>query len=142
MGIDRFNSEGYYDPTAYEALTVIEKEEKAAKAFRPLVYICSPYSGDIEQNTETARRYSRFAIVMGYIPIAPHLLFPQFLDDSDPEERELGLFFGNVMMSKCAEVWVFGSRISSGMKSEIDRAKRKNMPIRYFSSVCQEVQPR
>lgn len=142
MGIDKFNSEGYYDPTAYEALTVIEKEEKAAKAFRPLVYICSPYSGDIERNTESARRYSRFAIVMGYIPIAPHLLFPQFLDDSDPEERELGLFFGNVMMSKCAEVWVFGSRISSGMKSEIARAKRKNMLIRYFSSVCEEVQPR
>lgn len=142
MGIDKFNAEGYYDPTAYEALTVIAKEEKTAKAFRPLVYICSPYSGDIERNTETARRYSRFAIVMGYIPIAPHLLFPQFLDDSDPEERELGLFFGNVMMSKCVEVWVFGSHISSGMKSDIDRAKRKNMLIRYFSSVCQEVQPR
>jgi hypothetical protein len=138
----KFNSEGYYDPTAFAALTAIEKEEKATRAFRPLAYICSPYSGDIERNTESARRYSRFAIVMGYIPIAPHLLFPQFLDDNDPAERELGLFFGNVLMSKCAEVWVFGSRISAGMKAEIDRAKRKSMLIRHFSSTCQEVQPR
>ena len=139
MGIDKFNAEGYYDPTAYDALTKIEQREKAARAFRPLVYICSPYSGDIESNTDSASRYSRFAVVMGCIPIAPPLLFPQFLDDSDPDERELGLFFGNVLMSKCSEVWVFGSHISSGMRAEINWAKRKNYPIRYFSSQCKEV---
>ena len=27
MSINKFNSEGYYDPTAYEALTAIEKEK-------------------------------------------------------------------------------------------------------------------
>ena len=77
--------------------------------------------------------------VQGYIPIAPHLLFPQFLDDDNPEERELGLFFGNALMSKCSEVWVFGSRISSGMESEIKRAKWKNHCLRYFTEECQEV---
>ena len=56
MGVSRYNSEGYYDPTAYEALTKIVQEEKAAR-YRPLVYICSPYSGDTEGNTEKARRY-------------------------------------------------------------------------------------
>ena len=30
MGINKYNSEGYYDPTVYEALSHIEKEEKAA----------------------------------------------------------------------------------------------------------------
>ena len=25
MGVNKFNSEGYYDPTAYEALTKIEQ---------------------------------------------------------------------------------------------------------------------
>lgn len=43
MGINKFNVEGYYDPTAYEAMTNIIKEEKAFFAFRPVVYICSPY---------------------------------------------------------------------------------------------------
>ncbi len=95
MSIKKFNSEGYYDPTTYEALTNIEKEERALRAFRPIVYICSPYAGDVTANVENARRYSRFAVDAGYIPIAPHLLFPQFLNDADPKERQLGLFFGN-----------------------------------------------
>lgn len=139
MSPDKFNAEGYPDPTAYEALTTVEQEEKAAKAFRPLVYICSPYSGNVENNIESARRYSRFAVEMGYIPFTPHLLYPQFLDDRNPAERSLGLFFGNVLMAKCAEVWVFGSYISPGMNAEIERAKRKKYTIRYFSDDCREV---
>lgn len=106
---------------------------------RPMVYICSPFSGDVEANVANARRYSRFAVDKGYIPIAPHLLFPQFLDDDKPEERELGLCFGNTLMSKCAKVWVFGSRISSGMEAEIERAKRNDYRLRYFTEECQEV---
>ena len=35
MSVDKFNSEGYYDPTAYEAMSIIEKEERALRAFRP-----------------------------------------------------------------------------------------------------------
>ena len=55
---DKYNGEGYYSPTEYEAFTRIEKEEKAAAkaaAFRPIVYICSPYAGDTEKNTENAK---------------------------------------------------------------------------------------
>ena len=139
MCVSKKNSEGYDDPTAYEALTRIEQEQRALRAFRPIVYICSPYSGDVEKNVEAAQKYSRFAVDTGYIPIAPHLLFPQFLNDSDPKERSLGLFFGNALMSKCSEVWVFGSRISSGMEAEIKRAKWKGYHLRYFTEEWQEV---
>ena len=132
MSVDIHNSEGYVDPTAFEALSGIEREErKALRAFRPIVYICSPYAGDIEANVAAAKRYSRFAVEKGYIPIAPHLLFPQFMNDEDPTERELGLFFGNAIMSKCSEVWVFGSTISNGMAAEIKRARRKNYRLHY-----------
>ena len=140
MSIDKYNAEGYYDPTAYEAMTIIEKEERALRAFRPIVYICSPYAGEMESNIKAAQKYSRFAVGKGYIPIAPHLLFPQFLNDADPAERKLGLFFGNALMSKCSEVWVFGERISAGMESEIKRARWKNYRLRYFSESCEEVQ--
>ncbi|MGN1457465.1 MAG: hypothetical protein ACI4XP_05875 [Acutalibacteraceae bacterium] len=136
MGISKYNSEGYYDPTAHEAVCNIEKK---FHKYRPLVYICSPYSRDVDGNTERARQYSRYAVDTGYIPIAPHLLFPQFLNDTDPKERELGLFFGNVIMSKCSEVWVFGNNISSGMKAEINHAMRKNYRLRYFTEDYQEV---
>ena len=140
MSINKFNSEGYYDPTAYEALSLIEKEERALRAFRPIVYICSPFSGSVDENIAAAQRYSRFAVDNGYIPFAPHLLFPQFLDDSNPKERQLGLFFGNALMSKCAEVWVFGSIISAGMEAEIKRAKWKDYRLHYFDENCEEVQ--
>lgn len=130
------NAEGYPDPTAYGALCAIER--KPSRTFRPVVYICSPYAGDVETNT-AARRYSRFAVKAGCIPIAPHLLFPQFLDDKNSKERELATIFGDVIMSKCAEVWVFGNRISAGMKAEIERATLKGYRIRYFNETCKEV---
>lgn len=139
MSVDKFNSEGYYDPTAYEAMSTVEKEERALRAFRPIVYICSPYAGEIEKNVKAAQEYSRFAVEKGYIPIAPHLLFLQFLNDANPKERQLGLFFGNALMSKCSEVWVFGSHISAGMEAEINRAKWKNYRLRYFTETCEEV---
>ena len=139
MSISKYNNEGYSDPTAYNALSSIENEARALRAFRPIVYICSPFAGDIEKNVAAARTYSRFAVEQGYIPIAPHLLFPQFLNDSDPKERELGLFFGNAIMSKCSEIWVFGNHISSGMEAEIKRAKWKNYRLRYFTENLEEV---
>ena len=139
MSVDKFNSEGYYDTTAYEAMSTVEKEERALRAFRPIVYICSPYAGEIEKNVKAAQEYSRFAVEKGYIPIAPQLLFPQFLNDANPKERQLGLCFGNALMSKCSEVWVFGSHISAGMEAEINRAKWKNYRLRYFTETCEEV---
>ena len=47
MSVDKFNSEGYHDPTAYEAMSTVEKEKRALRAFLPIVYICSPYAGEI-----------------------------------------------------------------------------------------------
>ena len=61
------------------------------RTYRPLVYISSPLSGNVAENMEKARRYCRFALEQGRIPLAPHLLYPQFMDDGDPEERELAL---------------------------------------------------
>ena len=140
MNRDKQNQEGYDDPTAYEAITNIEQEERLLRAFRPIVYICSPYAGDVEQNVKATHAYSRHAVDRGCIPIAPHLLYPQILRDDHPVERQLGLVFGIALMSKCAEVWVFGSRISPGMEAEIKRARWKNIRLRYFTEQCEEVQ--
>lgn len=69
MDDTRRNAEGYQDPTAHEALTAIMAAERRRKGgYRPLVYICSPYSGDVGGNVERARMYSRFACDTGFIP--------------------------------------------------------------------------
>ncbi len=148
--MNKRNSEGYHDPTPYEALSAIEAERKAAlkqpsfpisrrRTYRPLVYICSPYSDDVLNNERKARVYCKFAVRMGGIPLAPHLLFPQFLNEHKIPDRNLGLFFGLILLTKCEEVWVFGSRISAGMAKEIAKAESRHIPIRYFTEDCQEV---
>lgn len=94
MGVDKFNHEGYFDPTTYEALTNIHREEMAADkkaAYLPLVYVCSPYAGDVETNVKNARAYSRFAVDENAIPVTPHLLYPQFMDDGNETEREMAI---------------------------------------------------
>lgn len=139
MSVNKRNSEGYYDPTAYEALVKIEREARQAHAFRPMVYICSPLSGNIAANQRNARRYCRFAVDGGYIPLAPHLYFPQFMDDGSGAERDLALFMDIVLLSKCDQLWVFGDRVSKGVSIEIEKAKRKGQPIRWFTTDCKEV---
>lgn len=120
------NAEGYADPTA---AAVLRKETDFG--YRPVVYICCPFRDNIEKNMEAARRYCRFAVDRGAIPLAVTLLFPQFM--SEETERDLALFMGKALISKCAEIWVFGDRITEGMDSEIRHGCRKNMTVRYFS---------
>lgn len=148
MSIDRFNSEGYFDPTTYAALTSVEKEERAAKkaadfrtsdGYRPLIYICSPYSGDVSRNVKNARRYSRFALEQNTIPLAPHLLYPQFMNDNDLAERHVACHKINyVLIGKCEELWVFGREISKSMAYEISIAQKRRQKIRYFTEECEE----
>ena len=116
------NSEGYPDPTAGAALSF---------GYRPLVYICSKYRGDVETNIRNAQLYSRYAVEQGYIPIAPHLLLPQFVDEET--ERDLAIFLCFFLMTKCAEVWVFGNERSEGMNAEIAYAAQKEKYIRFIN---------
>jgi len=135
--MDKYNSEGYPDPTAYEALMAVAKSEAPAKPYRPLVYIASPFAGDTETNAARAREYCRVAVAKGCIPIAPHLHYPQFMDDGDTKQRELGLFFALVLLGKCDELWVFGDRISTGMTAEIAKAKKRGLPVKYHNHKCE-----
>ena len=57
------------------------------------VFICSPYQGDIEENTKNAKRYMRFVIQQGHTPFAPHLLYPQVLDEATERNKGMELDF-------------------------------------------------
>ena len=94
----------------------------------PIVYICSPYSGDVEKNTEMARRYSRYAIDKGFIPITPHLWLPGIL--SEATERELAISIDLRLLELTEELWICGDVISEGMKQEIAHARELRLPVR------------
>ena len=140
MSVSKFNAEGYHDPTAYEALSAVARDEKArTRPHRPMVFICSAYAGDVAENIMNARRYCLFAVRQGVIPFAPHLLYTQFLDDHDGEQRALGLSFGLAWLRKCDALWLFGERISDGMRREINAAKRHGLRIKHYNDNLEEI---
>ena len=93
------------------------------------VFICSPFRGAEEKNVEFARKYARFAYEKGCLPVVPHLYFPQFLEESDVQERMAGIQFGLSLLKECREVWVFGEVMSEGMCMEIAEADHAGIPI-------------
>lgn len=94
------------------------------------VFICSPYSGDVEANVAIAQRMMRLALEMGYAPFAPHLLYPQVLDDAKPAERDCGLLAGKCWLAGCDEVWYWADApVSAGMEAELRLARALGIKI-------------
>ena len=62
-----------------------------------------------------------------------HLLYPQLLDDLVPEERKIGIQMGLRVLTACDELWLCGSRISTGMRCELAEAKRLGIPVKRIS---------
>lgn len=101
---------------------------------RKIVYICSPLRGDTEKNKIKAAIYERCAYEKGYLPLAPHTMFPNFLTDENKKERRDALEMGLQLLDLCDELWVFGPRISEGMKGEIEYARNNNIKTRYIEN--------
>ena len=101
-----------------------------------MIYICSPYAGNTEENIAFARQACGYAIRQGAVPLAPHLLYPQILNDSVLEERETGIRLGLEILERCEEFWICGDRMSAGMKREAAYAKARGIPVRRIP-VCE-----
>ena len=97
------------------------------------IYVCSALRGDLEENINLARIYCEYvAKEFGYIPIAPHIYFTQFLDDTKDNEREFGINAGLSLLSECDELWYFGDQISRGMTDEICKAMGNGIRVQYI----------
>lgn len=98
-----------------------------------LVYICSPLKGDVLKNITNAAGYCREVVEKwpDVIPIAPHVYFTRFLNDSKQNERSLGRRLGMELLDMCEELWVYGmDNPSEGMKAELEYAKANGITIR------------
>lgn len=137
------NSEGYADPTAGMAMSMMMRDYRKrqknrwrrqyAMKNRKKIYVASKYAGDVSANRRSAVRYCKYVIENDGMPIASHLLYPQMLDDRDPDQRELGCMFGLALLAICDEVWCFGNvSDSEGVQKEIAEAKRLGKTVRYF----------
>ena len=106
---------------------------------KKLIFVCSPYR-PVSENPKEAEKelaYNKFlaesvckSIVQdGDIPFAPHLFFPQFLDDCCEIQRMEGIMAGLEMLELADSVIVAGERVSPGMAMEIKRARELKKPI-------------
>jgi CxxC motif-containing protein len=94
---------------------------------------------DVAKNTMNAQRYCRFVYALGYIPMAPHLYYPQFLSERNPDERAAGTRYGKQEITRCKQLWVFGINLTDGMLDEIVFATKKNIPVRWFTENMEEL---
>ncbi len=103
------------------------------------IFICSPFRGNIEENKKAAQFFAKVIIGTGRVPVAPHLYFPQFLDEENPNERMNGIEMGLELMDVCDEVYVLGFNITEGMKFELDHARAKRIPVRLYDEYMNAV---
>lgn len=97
-----------------------------------LLYVCSPYRGEIRRNKEYARELTRTAINSGFAPVTVHLYLTEVLDDNKPQERSRGMAAGQDILKRCSYI-LLGEKygISEGMKEEITLAALKGLIMLY-----------
>ena len=107
-----------------------------------LLYIASPYAGDIEYNTRKAIEYCRYAAERRYSAGAP-LAVPKISVRTQPGRREMGIRMGLTLIAKCSELWVFGDKITTGMRRlNCGEPKGSGIPVKYISELEMTDYPR
>ncbi len=98
-----------------------------------IAYIVHPIAGDVHGNVEKILKIVKQINLTrsDVVPFAPYIAYVLALDDNDPVERSRGIE-NNIAILKSGivkELWVYGPRISEGMKAEIKLAFDLNIPI-------------
>lgn len=104
------------------------------RANRMLTIVESPFLGGLEWAVRYARAALADSLRRGESPFASHLLYPQVLDDMDPESRRMGLRAGLALYPQaraCAVYVDFG--VTPGMVEGILAAQGATTPIVYRS---------
>lgn len=96
-----------------------------------LVFIAHPIRGDIAGNLKKVFAICEQIRKEGHIPIAPYLTLPLHPTDEEMKNRELGVWANLTTFERgyVDEVWLYGDRISDGMKIEVALAEKLGIPV-------------
>jgi hypothetical protein len=111
-------------------LVRLRRARPALEQRRRRVYVCHPYRGAHEANLRRVTAICRALVERGFLPIAPHLYLPSFVDPN--RERDLAIGLCLDLISTCDELWAYGNFVTSGMHCEIERAKLLGLPVRFI----------
>lgn len=123
-----FSRDNEREPYRYAGLCEFQDNYNMRPETGRRTFIISQYhaedSAQLLFNERFTKALARYLVkTYGDIPIAPHLYFPQFMEDTGIE-REYGIEAGHLLMRACDSVIVatIDDRISEGMKADIEYA--------------------
>jgi len=95
------------------------------------VFVAHPVSGDIEGNVKKVLEICERIHSKEIVPVVPYLVSLQYLKDHIVEDREVGIQANHECLRRryVDELWLFGDRISEGMKGEVKLARELGIPI-------------
>lgn len=97
-----------------------------------LVILESPYAGDIDKNIAYARACMLDCLAKNEAPMVSHLLYTQVLDDTNEEQRTLGIEAGLAWGDIADKTVVYTDLgISKGMQYGIDNAIKSGRKVEY-----------
>jgi hypothetical protein len=98
---------------------------------RKLVFIAHPIRGDVASNMKKVFAICEQVHKEGHTPIAPYLIAPTHSNDEVLKNRELGVWANLTTFEHgyVDELWLYGDRISEGMKIEVALAKKLGIPV-------------
>lgn len=113
------------------------------------IFVCSRLRGktkhEVNKHLQQARDFSKYIIQNNIgAPFTPHLLYTQYLDDTDAFERKMGIESGLAYLSVCDVICVLLDEdrvVSDGMKQEIQLAVDHGLSIRVFGIVNDSIKP-
>jgi hypothetical protein len=95
-------------------------------------FIISPYAGHVRRNRQYLLMAMQHSVSNNEIPFASHELYPRLFPDNDPHERQKGIEFGQAWLDNCDMAVVYNDHgVSSGMRSDIEMAHEKGLPVEY-----------
>lgn len=110
--------------------------------------LAAPTGEQLERHRIYALRAMKHVLAAGHTPFASHLLYPQVLDDNNPQQREQGMRAGFAITRALglsnkqtlphldddiyAECWVFTDYgLSAGMKQGISIATSAGLAVQF-----------
>ena len=90
------------------------------------VFVCHPFAGDPEGNSQRVAEICSRLAADNFLPVAPQLYLPWFLNE--PTQRDLALRLCLELVRISDEIRVYGIP-TAGMHLEIAEAYRLGIPI-------------
>ena len=104
-------------------------KKKHGKTF---VYIIHPIAGDVENNIKKVLDICKEVHKGDIIPLVPYVTSVGYLDDNDSYERVKGTMVNRAVLQSgiIDEAWVYGDKISDGMKYDIEICCEEGIKLR------------